>query len=77
MSACTALPDASVLYPAPLRDVLREIATTDVCRAKWSSAIHDEWINALMRHEPHRDRAALERTRDAQSQAGHGLERSP
>lgn len=63
MSAYTALLDASVLYPAPLRDVLLELAITDVYRAKWSSAIHDEWINALMRNEPHRDRAALERTR--------------
>ena len=52
-----------MLYPAPLRDVLRELATTDVCRAKWSSTIHDEWINALIRNEPHRDRVALERTR--------------
>jgi PIN domain len=63
MSAYTALLDASVLYPAPLRDVLLELATTDVYRAKWSSAINEEWINALMRNEPHRDRAALERTR--------------
>lgn len=77
MSACTALLDASVLYPAPLQEVLLELTTTDVCRAKWSSGIHDEWINALMRNEPHHDRAAFERTRDAQSQAGHGLERSP
>jgi hypothetical protein len=53
----------SVPYPAPLRDVLLELAITDVYRAKWSSAIHDEWINALIRNEPHRDRVALERTR--------------
>jgi predicted nucleic acid-binding protein len=63
MGAFTALLDASVLYPAPLRDVLLELATTDVYRARWSNAIHDEWINALLRNEPHRDRAALERTR--------------
>jgi hypothetical protein len=25
--------------------------------------IHRVWIEALLRHEPHRDRAALERTR--------------
>jgi hypothetical protein len=55
----TALFDANVLYPAPLRDVLM-----DLFRARWSADIHREWIEALLRNEPHRDRGALERTRD-------------
>lgn len=61
--AFTALLDANVLYPAPLRDLLLELALADLFRAKWSARIQDEWINALMRNEPHRDRARLQRTR--------------
>jgi hypothetical protein len=56
--------DANVLYPAPLRDLLLQLAVTDIFRAKWTADIHREWIEALLRNEPHRDRAALERTQD-------------
>ena len=59
MSHYTALLDANVLYPAPMRDVLMQLAVTDIFKAKWSEDIHREWIDALMRHEPHRDRVAL------------------
>ena len=64
MSTYTALLDANVLYPAPLRDLLLQLAVTDLFRAKWTADIHREWIEALLRNEPHRDRAKLERTRD-------------
>ena len=64
MSLYTALFDANVLYPAPMWDILLQLAVTDLFRAKWSADIHREWIEALLRNEPHRDRAALERTRD-------------
>lgn len=63
MSQLTALLDANVLYPAPVRDILLQLAVEDLFRAKWTAAIHREWIEALLRNEPHRDRAALERTR--------------
>ncbi len=63
MSHFTALLDANVLYPAPMRDLLIEVARTDLFKAKWSADIHREWIEALLRNEPQRDRAALERTR--------------
>ena len=69
MSQYTALLDANVLYPAPMRDVLMQLAVTDIFKAKWSEDIHREWIEALMRNEPNRDRAALERTRDLMNQA--------
>jgi predicted nucleic acid-binding protein len=59
----TALLDANVLYPAPMRDLLLQLAVTDLFRAKWTADIHREWQDALLRNEPHRDRAALERTR--------------
>jgi predicted nucleic acid-binding protein len=64
MSRYTALLDANVLYPAPLRDVFLQLAVTDIYKAKWTADIHREWIESLLRNEPHRDRAALERTRD-------------
>ena len=69
MSGGTALLDANVLYPAPMRDLLLQLTVSDVFRARWTAAIHREWIEALLRHEPHRDRAALERTRDMMDRA--------
>ncbi|MGI4831412.1 MAG: PIN domain-containing protein [Janthinobacterium lividum] len=64
MSIYTALLDANVLYPAPMRDLLLQLAVTDLFRAKWTAEIHREWIEALICNQPHRDRAKLERTRD-------------
>jgi hypothetical protein len=64
MSSYTALFDANVLYPAPLRDLLMQLAVTDIFKARWTANIHREWMEALLRNEPHRDRAKLERTRD-------------
>ena len=69
MSQYTVLFDANVLYPAPMRDALMQLAVTDLFKAKWTADIHRAWIDALMRNEPHRDRAALERTRDLMDRA--------
>jgi hypothetical protein len=69
MSHYTALLDANALYPAPIRDLLLQLAVEDLFRAKWTADIHREWIDALLRNEPHRDRAALERTRSLMDQA--------
>lgn len=69
MSHDTALLDANVLYPAPLRDLFLQLAVTDIFKAKWSADIHREWIEALLRNEPQRDRAVLERTRDLMDKA--------
>jgi predicted nucleic acid-binding protein len=63
VSAVTALLDANVLYPAPIRDLLMQLAVEDLFQAKWSDMIQREWIEALLRNEPDRDRATLERTR--------------
>jgi hypothetical protein len=49
VSQFTALFDACVLYPAPLRDLLMHLAVTDLFRAKWTDQIHDEWIVAASR----------------------------
>ena len=64
MGNFTAFLDASVLYPAPLRDLLMELAVADLYRAKWSNAVHEEWIGAVLRNRSDLTRARLERTRD-------------
>ena len=45
------------------------MAASDVFQAKWTADIHREWIEALLRNEPHRDRAALQRTCDLMDRA--------
>ena len=37
-----ALYDANVLYPAPLRDLLMQLAYDEVLQAHWTAQIHDE-----------------------------------
>ena len=69
MTANTALLDANVLYPAPLRDLLMQLAVSGLFRAKWTADIHEEWIESLMHNEPYRDRRALERTRNLMDRA--------
>jgi predicted nucleic acid-binding protein len=44
--------DACVLYPAPLRDLLLELAISELFAAKWTETIHDEWIRGLLRSRP-------------------------
>lgn len=69
MSGHTAFLDANVLYPAPMRDMLLQLAVSDLFRAKWSLDVHREWIEALLQREPHRERSLLERTRDRMDSA--------
>jgi len=59
----TALYDACVLYPAPLRDLLMRLALTDLFRARWTDRIHDEWIEALLKQRSDLKRKQLERTK--------------
>ena len=63
MAAYTALYDACVLYPAPLRDLLMHLALTDLFRAKWTEAIHDEWIRNVLHDRPDVTAEQLARTR--------------
>lgn len=63
MPTLVAFLDASVLYPAPVRDLLLELAVSDLYRAQWSNAVHDEWIEALLRARSDLTRERLERTR--------------
>lgn len=64
MAGFTALYDACVLYPAPLRDLLLQLALSDVFRAKWSADIHEEWIRNVLEQRPDLNRMQLSRTRD-------------
>jgi predicted nucleic acid-binding protein len=48
----TAVYDACVLYPAPLRDLLVQLATTRIFCAKWTDLIHDEWTRNLLNNRP-------------------------
>ncbi|MEE4639714.1 MAG: hypothetical protein V2J42_13330 [Wenzhouxiangella sp.] len=40
--------DACVLYPAPLRDFLVRLATTNLFAARWTDQIHEEWIRNVL-----------------------------
>jgi len=75
-----ALYDANVLYPAPIRDLLIRLARAGVVSARWSDAIHDEWMRSLMRNRPDLDPEKLQRTRELMDAAVpgavvHGYER--
>ena len=50
--------------PAPVRDLLLQLAVTDIYKARWTADIDSEWIENLLENEPHRQRADLDRTRD-------------
>ena len=52
-----------------MRDIFLQLAVDDAFRARWTADIHREWIGALLRNEPRRDRAVLERSRDLMDRA--------
>jgi predicted nucleic acid-binding protein len=60
--------DACVLYPAQLRDFFLSLGAADLFRPKWSDAIHEEWINALLASRPDLTRQHLEVIRDLMNQ---------
>ncbi len=60
----TAIFDACVLYPAPLRDLLVQLALTDLFRARWTEKIHDEWMRNVLNNRPDLTLEQLTRTRE-------------
>ena len=48
----TAVLDACVLYPAPIRDILLNLADLDIYSPKWSEIIQEEWIRNLLENRP-------------------------
>ena len=68
-SPFTAIYDACVLYPAPLRDFLMWLALSGRFRARWSAAIHEEWTRSLLANRPDLNRVQLDRTTALMDQA--------
>jgi hypothetical protein len=58
----TAVLDACVLYPAPLRDLLMSLAVEGMYGARWTAQVHDEWVRNLIAKRPDLDKQKLLRT---------------
>jgi predicted nucleic acid-binding protein len=59
VATLTALFDACVLYPQTLRDLLLNLARTDLFRARWTDLINEEWTRKLLEKNPEKaDRVA-------------------
>lgn len=63
MKDLIAVYDACVLYSAPLRDLLMRVAVADLCRAKWTDQIHQEWMRNVLEDYPQITPAQVERIR--------------
>jgi hypothetical protein len=66
----TAVYDANVLYPAPLRNLFIRIAQTGLVRARWTEAIHDEWARSLLQKSSALSAERLARARTLMNEAG-------
>ncbi len=64
-----ALLDANVLYPAPLRDFLLNLADLDLYKPRWTEEIQNEWIDNLLVKRIDLVRDKLEHTKDAMNSA--------
>jgi predicted nucleic acid-binding protein len=69
MANFTAVFDACVLYPAPLRDLLMSVATTEQFRARWTQEIHSEWTRNLLKKREDLSEEQLQRTVELINQA--------
>lgn len=58
----SAVLDANVLYPAPLRDLLLSVAEAGLYRPIWSDRIHSEWTDNLLIKRPDIQHVQLLRT---------------
>ena len=64
-----ALLDANVLYPAPIRDYLLELANIEVYQPKWTALIQEEWIHNLLAKRKDINRNQLDKTVEAMNAA--------
>ena len=69
MANFTVVLDACVLYPANLRDLLIQLALSNLFRAKWSDEIHEEWIRNLLKNRQDLSLEQLQRTRNLMDRA--------
>ncbi|MEJ0056627.1 MAG: PIN domain-containing protein [Bacteroidota bacterium] len=58
----TAILDANVLYPAPVRDLLLHLATFDLYKPKWTQTIQEEWKRNLLNRRPDLKTGQLDKT---------------
>jgi predicted nucleic acid-binding protein len=65
----TAVYDANILYPAPLRDLFIRIAQTGLVRARWTETIHDEWTRNVIKDNPQLSPERVARTRTLMNEA--------
>lgn len=65
----SAVLDACVLYPAPVRDILLNLAEQELLKPKWTEEIHDEWMKNLLRNRKDLKRKQLEATVEAMNSA--------
>ena len=56
--------DACVLYAAPVRDLLMQLALSDLFQARWTDQIHDEWTRNVAANRPDISHASLTRCRE-------------
>lgn len=69
MATFTAIYDACVLYPTAIRDLLMQLATTNLFRARWTKKIQEEWQGNLLAQRPELDAAKLARTQELMNAA--------
>ena len=60
----TAVLDACVLYPAPLRDILLSLADAGLFHARWTLDIQDEWTRNLLSNRPDLNAEQLRTTQE-------------
>jgi len=65
----TAIYDANILYPAPLRDLFIRLAQAGLVRARWTETIHDEWLRNVLKDNPQTTTEKLARTRALMNEA--------
>ena len=65
----TAVYDANIVYPAPLRDLFIRLAHAGLVRARWTEAIHDEWVRNVLKDNPALSPDRLARTRTLMNEA--------
>jgi len=68
-SRFTALLDANVLYPAPLRDFLLRLVEVELYTPKWTNEIQEEWVRNVLLNRPDLIKERLERTVQAMNSA--------
>jgi len=61
-SKIVAVLDACVLYAAPLRDILLNLAEQGIYDPKWSEIITNEWFSNLLKNRPDLKEESLRRT---------------